>query len=712
MGDRRHDRDESSDEELELYSRPKSLPSPPKSPNDPKSPSAHYMRVDADENAQLLSPGRFNFHEDDDDDDDDGLDDLEAGERTPVEEQSLAAKPARRRGWSWWPRRRGGDPNGNGHAKGGGAERAAGTGCCGLRIPPWLVRPLVILPLFPWDGPDEHAVHSITPFFPNIQDYPVRWLEYRLGTGTPRRTALAMFTGLWLLLFTLFLSIGYSGYGGSPPIVHLSCTDTLWPDGNDCGLNGIDCKPFSNHTFTVHCPPGCASVGLPEPRFIGTELLQDSPLVIGSGFYRGDSYLCASAIHAGVLSNGGGCGQIKRKGPGTQFHASDANGVKSIAFDSYFPMAFTVVESDTCGISNPTVPLLILTLLFTIVICIFTVHPPALFFSVLAALFAFVGLASDPPPVSHYSTTVLPELLSTFAARLLPAVFVALTLYHFVICRALGGDFPRTGLLPLRAQYEKLWLWLLPLWLGAMANHVLGWAFLTRFKPFAIVIAAALICAAAAQQAVTLWREGRLPGFMRLYGALLAALVLSAILLPGVELQTPPYALALVLLPLTAVQTRPSLAYQGFLLGLLVNSAARNGFAPVLLPHHRPVAHPLPSLLGEPRIKDVPGGYLSIAFEWVVPTIDYTTANENSVIEGISVLVNDVERHRAFFQEPKRDKQHGAGGAKGFVWARAEGADFPEYFRFGYIREGKKALEYTKAGVWNANGTWVPPEGS
>lgn len=39
-------------------------------------------------------------------------------------------------------------------------------------------------------------------------------------------------------------------------VVNLDCTDTLWKWKNECGLDGIDCRPFSNTSLGFRCPVG------------------------------------------------------------------------------------------------------------------------------------------------------------------------------------------------------------------------------------------------------------------------------------------------------------------------------------------------------------------------------------------------------------------------------------------------------------------------
>jgi len=87
----------------------------------------------------------------------------------------------------------------------------------------------------------------------------------------------------------------------------VGCTSTYWGKDDVCGLDGGLCGPFDNGTFDFRCPAQCSSVILLNPRAVGSEMVDFVPLVVGggnsgnasfSGSYRGDSFLCAAAIHA------------------------------------------------------------------------------------------------------------------------------------------------------------------------------------------------------------------------------------------------------------------------------------------------------------------------------------------------------------------------------------------------------------------------------
>ena len=99
--------------------------------------------------------------------------------------------------------------------------------------------------------------------------------------------------------------------------------------------------------------------------------------------------------------------------------------------------------------------------------------------------------------------------------------------------------------------------------------------------------------------------------------------------------------------------------------------------------------------------------------------------------DGISVLVNDVERFRGYGDD--RSYWDGAFGTLNdhytWTWTRhalgreiadlvpserdkadagdveALKAKYPEFFRFGYM-SGSRTADFTKAGVWETDGSW------
>ena len=557
-----------------------------------------------------------------------------------------------------------------------------------------------------WFGaPRRRESLSINPLWPAYQDRPSQWLEKKFPGRWQKVMLLGLFLCSWLVAFIVpLVTNAVTGEDTSgQKIVHLDCTDTLWGRGNECGLDGVDCQPFSNASFAFHCPANCAGVVLLNPHAVGSQDVNYRPLVVGGPvYYRGDSFLCSSAIHAGVITDAtGGCGVLSRVGQRMGFQASNTNGIESIRFDSYFPLSFTLSKEPqvkACG-KDPRRLLLGISVAFTVLLSVLVTSPGVFFFAIFTGVFAEVALGSDPPGVSKHATSILPELVSAFAGRLLPGLFCAVVMYQACVRRTLDG---------LSGQVEKTILWVGGCWFGALSNYTFAWLPISRLTKhdletqpgakLSLAIILAVLFFIILQQAYHFHLEARLKSQLALYGIVLLA-ILVGISIPGLELRLHHYIISLLLLPGTAIQTRPSLLYQGFLIGLFINGIARWNFdsvlqtTEVLRGSDGEIGSPLPLIL-PPNITHSPE-LLSIALGWVTPA-------ESSHVDGISILVNDVERYRQYFV--------GNFGMSGlFVWNRSSAINQAEYFRFAYLRDGK-SLDYTKASTWDANGRWTSTE--
>ena len=437
-----------------------------------------------------------------------------------------------------------------------------------------------------------------------------------------------------------------------------------------------------------------------NPYAVGAQEVVYSPLVIGgveegsSGFsaeepiYRADSFICQAAVHAGIISNDrGGCGVVSLTGKQSNFPGVYRQGIQSIGFDSEFPKSFTFVAgvSSECGYKDLRWPLLGVTVTFTCLLSIFLSSPAIFFSSIFTMLFFHVGIVSDPPNISDY-----PTLTSLIIERFLPAAFVGYVIYRYCVKVQLAG---------LTAQFEKTVLWLGGAWVGSLNNYTFDFIPIQRLtqhdlqaQPGAILalcIIVILIFCIALGQIYYLRLEGRFLRYLAIY-AVMGIFLLICIAIPTLNLRIHHYILALLLLPGTGIQTRPSLLYQGILVGLFINGVARWGFDSIL--------QTSAALLGGgqtnsllPNITDILATPANITFEWMLPLPPY---------DGVSVLVNDVERHRWYYGE----------GEPSFTWSeQVAEAQGKRYFRFGYMI-GSNTADYSKAGIWNPMGNWTAME--
>lgn len=480
----------------------------------------------------------------------------------------------------------------------------------------------------------------------------------------------------------------------------------------------------------------------------GPQLHSSEPAI-----YRADSFVCQAAIHAGAISNDGGCGVVKLEGAAHSFPSVEQHGIRSEAFPSTFPKAFSFLELQSSQTSCPADPrwsLLGVTAAAVGVLWLFCTSPPVLFFSTFFMVFSHTGLVADPP-----SYPFLADLVSTLLSRLLPAAFVVYVLFKFCAAPLLQ---------PISSpiyQFEKMLLFLPPLFIGALNNYTFARLIpLQRLTPMdiqqqpgaklALALVIPTVLTIVLTQAWQIRQGGLLPRYLKIYCTIL--LVIFILLpLPGLRLRIHHYILAILLMPGTAFPTRPSLVYQGLLLGLFINGVARWGFASII---------ETPAALGElapgrsgsngwwgatyPNITDssvdlsLPGpgsnethhGNGNITFAlWEHGRM------EKLAVDGISVLLNDVERWRGYLDEDKpgeftwhrhghdglelqqdeplverRDPSETAFGTQSVLLADSDPSDEPEdlFFRFAFLR-GSEAGRYGPAAVWRSDGSWSSP---
>ncbi|KAF8542684.1 hypothetical protein BDD12DRAFT_728187 [Trichophaea hybrida] len=555
-------------------------------------------------------------------------------------------------------------------------------------------------------GPVPPIDVFFTPIFPALQEWPS---ETFLRTFKRRRhqlLALVSYLFTWLVLFIVV--VHYSRFAdtveGEAP-THLACSSTLWGKNNQCGLNGEGCLPFSNSSFAFRCPAGCITSGqVLNPRAVGDQLVAYRPFVVGGpsntnakdyGIYRADSFICPAAIHAGAISaRYGGCGILSQVGSNNDYPATTRYGISSIGFDATFPSSYTFLRnfrSTSCR--DLRWHLFAVSIPFTTFISIVSPHASIPFYATFTGIFFHVALASDPPYLSDPYA-----LVSRALSRFLPAAFIAHFIWTYILQR-IHSRAPKGS---------RTILYLGGLWVGALTNITLD-----RLIPInrltsrdlaqqpgakaALAIIILLLAILAIGQIHYLRLSGQLPTMLGVYSFLGTGLGLLAAI-PGTSLRIHHYILALLLLPGCRVLTRPSLLYQGLLVGLFINGVARWGFAGI-------VETP-GSLIGDglyysavPAFEPAPVVRAdNVTVYW--PAMDESTVAvvgmQSIAAVGMSVLVNDVERYSG----------RGNDGGE-FMFARKSSER--AYVRMAFLVRGGGTLDYTRAGVVEKDGKWVEP---
>ncbi|KAJ6164508.1 hypothetical protein N7470_003180 [Penicillium chermesinum] len=525
-------------------------------------------------------------------------------------------------------------------------------------------------------GPSPPDVYHINPWFPKWQAAPARLVERWVPSKYGKIGLVLGVLVFWIGVFFSLLQASVAGeeVAGLGKPVKLLCHDRLWRNATNCGLDGDLCRPFEEQSFAFRCPAGCAASILLEPYWVGDQELNYQPLVVGgkpfrmdgvhSGSYRGDSSICASALHAGMISDAkGGCAILHRKGARDRFPNATLNGVQSVAFDSYFPFSFQLSKNAPAVGSEGEKP----------IECS----------DIRWQLFAFtLSLDNDHIYDRHLSAGVL-----------LADLFYRFVIYYFCV---------RHTLAHLDAHAEKTVLWLGGCWVGALNADTFDRIPISRLTPHdiqqqpgavtALIIIVSFLVVVFFLQAHAFRREGRFFPLLRLYGLFALGIVIF-VAVPKMNLRIHHYIISLLLLPGTAVQTRPSLLFSGILVGLFINGIARWGFdsilqTPAALLDGAKLGTP-PPVIDPPTVVDATN--IVFKFPELPPHVD-----------GISVLVNDVQRYLEF-------KAKDAAIVKDFAWKRVN-PNLTEYLRFGYahlkLMGGTWYEDFTPASSWAANGTF------
>ncbi|KAI0321382.1 hypothetical protein OF83DRAFT_1198957, partial [Amylostereum chailletii] len=467
---------------------------------------------------------------------------------------------------------------------------------------------------------------------------------------------------------------------------------TYWLANNQCGLNGDQCGPFENVTFDFRCPAQCSNTVLSNPRTVGNEDIAFQPLIVGGGdensTYRGDSFICAAAVQAGIISDSkGGCGTLNLIGNYTNFLPRTAHGLSSIGFPTVFPVSYRFSDSSPfshcADLRNEALALniVVTVLLFTFL----RPKPIVLFWALVCIGFWHITLFSQPrsfpPDISGGFGTFLPVLFVCYAFWRLAFRFV---LPVFVKTMPIEG---------------AVW-YLGPYWVTVLANLTTERIPINRLTPedikaqpggiTALIVIVIILLAVVVNQIRVIRKTGWLPYYLGWYilGGLVA-MVLA--LLPTLNLRIHHYFIAIVLMPGTAFPTRLSALYQGFLLGLFLNGTAAFDFDSILqtaaeLQRDAPLGSDLPAFLTNSTTYN---STISLQNQ----TILWSTLPSGESWDGFALLVDDVERY--------------TGSALNFsLGVLQEG--IPHFFRLAFMSSGT-AGDFTKAATLWPNGSWVDP---
>ncbi|KAH7885912.1 hypothetical protein F5I97DRAFT_2023720 [Phlebopus sp. FC_14] len=480
----------------------------------------------------------------------------------------------------------------------------------------------------------------------------------------------------------------------TPASSFVDCTSVYWTENAGCGLDGEACAPFSNSSFDFRCPAQCSSVVLQNPRMVGNLEVDYVPLIVGGGdsqrTYRGDSFLCASAVQTGLISDSlGGCASVQLVGNFTDYVPTTAFGLTSVGFPSDFPMSFRFSPSSILthctDLRNPALAFNIL-----ITCLIFLVLRPkaiARYWCLVCIGFWHVALFSQPQAT--------PPPLDVAFGAFLPTLFVCYAFWRV----AIRFTLPVFA----NAPFESTIWYLAPYWTGVLTNLTMDQIPIDRLTPqdikqqpggiTALIIIVLVLLVLVLNQIRVIRKTGWLPYYLGWYivGGFIT-LVLA--LLPGLEFRLHHYVISMALMPGTGFSTRLSAIYQGFLLGMFLNGVAAFGFDSILqtvadLARDGPTGSPLPTFLTNSTTYNATLALANQTISWAGIPSDIASQGWN----GFALLVDDVERFTGIAVN------YSLGGLEGGL---------PHFLRLAYTTGGTPGDFTMPATLW-PNGTWIDP---
>ncbi|TFL06797.1 hypothetical protein BDV98DRAFT_498161 [Pterulicium gracile] len=483
----------------------------------------------------------------------------------------------------------------------------------------------------------------------------------------------------------------------TPADSFIGCTSSYWRRNDDCGLDGEGCGGVPDNstgpeTFDYRCPAQCDNVILQNFRTVGNEQVAFVPLVVGGGdaeeTYRGDSFICAAAIQAGVISSSkGGCFSLELVANHTNFAPRNENGLASLGFPTIFPLGFRFTGGSSISncedIRNQVLAFNVI--MSALLFFLFRPHGLAVFWSLVCIGFWHVTLfsqpRSSPPSLSFGFGTFLPTLFICYAFWRLAFRFTLPVFLH-------------------KAPLEAAVWYLGPFWVGVLFNLTFDRIPISRLVASdisqraggvaSLVIMIIVLATCVITQVIVIRKTGWLPHYLKWY--IIGGLVLMVLaLLPNLQLRIHHYIFAMVFLPGTAFPTRLSAIFQGVLLGMFLNGAAAFGYDSIL--------QTAAELLRDATLGSEIPEFLTTAanFNSTLPLIEQTLRwaplPDNSTWDGFSLLVDDVERY--------------VGPAMEFSLALFDPL-LPHFFRLALTSSGVSGDFTMPATLW-PNGTWVDP---
>lgn len=578
--------------------------------------------------------------------------------------------------------------------------------------------------------PTGNAPFLIKPWFP--------WLTRKLLYPSflmSERTRKALIT-LWLIIWAILFSalVYVTAYAAHTEFGYPHETDCFTNFWGDCGVGGVQCQPFANKSIVVRCYANCGHVTW-KTGWHEEKLIKNFKAIIGTDVYRADSWVCPSAIHAGVINNRwGGCVKVDFVGAQSSFKGSEKNDQTSLDYSTWFPKSYRLSRVENAYLCEDN-SIFVIPLTGVMALVFLMLRPSKKLFFWVTYVVGYWDVVFFAYPVR--SDTFISEAIGTFIA----SIFVGVLFYKYIAKPVLPGpNFP----------IDTYILYSLPILFGLYMNQ---WA--TNIPDFSItaenmedstimtmvLTGAAAIFVLAIFQLYYIRKVKLLPKYIFGY----VVIVIACFIFPTflyLDVHIHHWLVAMLLIPMTRVQLRSSLIFQAILLGVFLNGVARWGLDTPLYARFsaRPAGgggrsgNPIPTWTFnttkfnetqtlEWRFIPTESQYDIWAPRPTVPAnaslIPFLPANATNVtiiwpgfgdivdipaglwVHGYSVKINDIEVYRG----PKASFNISR-------YLREATPQTPFYIRAALTTEGSATLSYTSPWTLYANGTVIKENGS
>ncbi|CDO93077.1 unnamed protein product [Kluyveromyces dobzhanskii CBS 2104] len=569
-----------------------------------------------------------------------------------------------------------------------------------------------------------------------LNELPIRFNESKLGGKAPIRYGiLIVHISLWFgivfsLLFPFLLHppvfIDKESHEVSS-ISSLTCTQPLrsWKgDNNACGINAELCESTIETDTLVRCPALCDRAWIYSAITVGNQRVKYREFNIGGGPakesdylsqpYRGDSAVCSSAYHSGLISGlFGGCVRVSKQGPQSTFPSANGKSGSSVSFDSFFPTSFsftTLKDGVFSGCYDLRSLIMVLNIAFSFPVFFFYKSIIGYWTITLTGFWTLL-LVFDPPILTDPTDlTTVAELISTGFERLLPLCFILYVIWKASVKRTLQDGSPLV----------KATLWFPMFWLGVMNNVTFDRLPVDRLaisdlKELAgallavgSILATILICAVI--QAYSIWKSGRFAKYFKILISVILGLVALS-MIPGLSLRIHHYILGMTLVMFCSTRGASAYLFQGILIGLVISGIGTWGFASIVETNWSLLRGEAGAAFGPPIFN----------FNASQPlTISWHPQNATAIpheLDGYSLLINDVERYVGSFSwvdlESLIEETPSFAQLVIDAQTKSENNSVPFYLRVAHANTKdpiKKRGDYTNAAILQfPEGLWQDP---